>query len=112
MNKLLMSALTAVLLFGTVVDAWAESFPATVTFRKAVTGPGYVMVINTTIKQDIPAIVTVFSTALSSETTHKVNLTWRKSTQLGYREGITVYPGDRITLTNGYYEVLQVEMPR
>lgn len=112
MNKLLMSALTAVLLFGSTAGAWADSFPATVTFRKAVTGPGYVLVINTTLKQDVPAILTVFSTALATENTYKINLTWRKSTQLGYREGITVYPGDKITLANAYYDVLHVELPR
>lgn len=112
MKKILMSAVTAVLLLGSAAQALADSFPATVAFRKAATGPGYVLVINTTLKQDIPAVLTVASTALATENSYKINLTWRKSTQLGYREGITVYPGDKITLTNAYYDDLHVEFPR
>jgi hypothetical protein len=112
MNKLFMSVITAALLFGSAAEALADSFPATVSYRKAATGPGYVLVINTTIKQDIPAVLTVFSTGLASENSYKINLTWRKATQLGYREGITVYPGDKITLANAYYDVLHTELPR
>jgi hypothetical protein len=112
MNKVLMSAVTAVFLMVISAQSWADSFPANVTFRKAVTGPGYVLVINTTIKQDFPAILTVFSSGLATENSYKINLSWRKATQLGYREGITVYPGDRITLANANYEMLHFELPR
>lgn len=103
---------TAVLLLGSAAEAVADSFPATVAFRKAATGPGYVLVINTTLKQDFPAILTVFSAGLGTENSYKINLTWRRPTQLGYLEGVTVYPGDRITLANAYYDVLHVELPR
>lgn len=112
MNKLLMFVVTAALLLGSAAEALADSFPATVGFRKAATGPGYVLVINTTVKQDFPAVLTVFSGGLGTQHSYQVNLTWRKPTQLGYLEGVTVYPGDRITLANAYYDVLQVELPR
>lgn len=112
MNKILTFVATAVLLLSSAAEALADSFPATVGFRKAVTGPGYVLVINTTIKQDLPAVLTVFSTGLGTENSYKVNLTWRKPTQLGYLERVTVYPGDKITLANTYYDTLHVELPR
>ena len=112
LSALAISAVTVALLFGSAADALADSFPATVAFRKAVTGPGYVLVINTTLKQDIPAVLTVVSGGLGTENSYQINLTWRKSTQLGYREGITVYPGDKITLANSYYDELHVELPR
>jgi hypothetical protein len=112
MKKILMSAVTVALLLGSATEVLADSFPATVTYRKAATGPGYVLVINTTLKQDIPAVLTVFSGGLATENSYNINLTWRKPTQLGYREGITVYPGDKITLANAYYDVLNVEIPR
>lgn len=112
MNKYVGFVLTSALLLGSISDALADSFPATVRFRKAITGPGYVLVINTTVKQDIPAVLTVYSGGLSTEKSYQINLTWKKSTQLGYREGVTVYPGDKITLANAYYDVLHVEIPR
>ena len=112
MKKILMSAVTMALLVGAASAALADGFPATVSYRKAATGPGYVLVINTTIKQDLPAALTVTSTALGATKSYTVNLTWRHPTQLGYREGITVYPGDHIELANNYYETLAVDLPR
>ena len=112
LRTLAVFAVSVALLFGSAAEALADSFPATVSFRKAVTGPGYVLVINTTTKQDIPAHLTVFSGGLATENSYNINLTWRKSTQLGYREGVTLYPGDKITLANAYYDSLHVEFPR
>lgn len=112
MKKILVSAMTVVLLFSAVSDALADSFPANVGYRKALTGPGYVLVINTTIKQDLPATLQVTSTALGTVRSYTVNLTWRHAAEFGYREGITVYPGDHIELANNYYETLAVDLPR
>lgn len=112
MKKALLTAATAAISFGTISNAMAEAFPATVAFRKATTGPGYVLVINTTVKQDVPATLTVTSGALGSVNRRTVNLTWRHPTQLGYLEGMAVYPGDHIELANNYYETLAVDLPR
>ena len=112
MKKLLTSLATTALFLGAASNALAEDFPATIDFRKAATGPGYVLVINTTIKQDLPAILTVTSTALGTAHRKVINLTWRRPTQIGYLEGITVYPGDHIELANNYFETLAVDMPR
>lgn len=110
--KKILAFVTTALLLGAAADAFADEFPATVAFRKAMTGPGYVLVINTTIKQDLPALLTVTSAALGATQNYTVNLTWRHPTQLGYREGITVYPGDHVELANNYYETLAVNLPR
>ena len=112
MKKFLMLAATSALLLVATSEAFADGFPATVAFRKAMTGPGYVLVFNTTIKQDLPANLTVTSTSLGVTNNYTVNLTWKHPTQLGYKEGVTVYPGDHIELANNYYETLAVDLPR
>ncbi|MBV5295529.1 MAG: hypothetical protein JZU58_24600 [Curvibacter lanceolatus] len=112
MKKIILATASAAMLLGSIPSAVAEVFPATVAFRKAATGPGYVLIINTTVKQDLPAMLTVTSGALGSVNRRTVNLTWRHPTQLGYLEGVTVYPGDHIELANNYYDTLTVDLPR
>lgn len=112
MNKFLLAGVSTALLLGAMSSALADAFPANVAFRKAVTGPGYVLVIETTVKQDLPAVLAVTSVALGTTSRRTVNLTWRHPTQLGYLEGVTVYPGDHIELANNYYETLAVDLPR
>jgi len=93
-------------------NALADGFPATLAYRKAMTGPGYVLIINTTIKQDIPAALTVKSTAMGTEKRYSINLSSRHANEFGHLEGVPVYPGDEITLENNYYEALRVLVPR
>jgi len=76
------------------------------------TGPGYVLVIDTTVKQDLPAVLTVSSPALGTTRSYTLNLAWRRPNEVGYREGVAVYPGDHIELANNYYETLVVDLPR
>jgi hypothetical protein len=102
----------SIILLSTGVNVFADSFPATLEYRKAITGPGYVLIINTTIKQDIPAALTVKSTAMGTEKKYSINLSSRHANKFGHLEGIPLYPGDEITLENNYYDALRASVPR
>jgi hypothetical protein len=83
-------------------------FPATVTYRKAELGSGYVLVINTTIKQDFPAFLVIHSVGLGTTKRYQLNLSWKHATEFGHMQGAAVYPGDEITLENNQYKPLRV----
>src|SRR4051812_47433461 len=73
-------------------------FPATTSFRKALTGRGYVLVVNTTVKEDILAKLTVTSPSINATSSYKINLSWKHKNEFGPLEGIKIYPGDEIIL--------------
>ena len=84
------------------------AMPVTVTFRKALMGPGYVAVLNTTIKQDFPVLVTVKSKALGTSQQHRLNLSQVAAQQIGHIEGDPIEAGDEIVVENNNYESLSV----
>jgi len=90
----------------------AADFPATVQYRKALTGPGYVVMINTTIKEDFPAIMTVKNSDIGTEKRYEIFLSWRHKNQYGPLEGVTVYGGDEITLGNNNYSNVNFSIPK
>ena len=104
MNKRVASIFAFLVLWAGTTSA--ADFPATAEFRKALTGPGYVLVVNTTIKEDFPAILTVRNETLGTERRYEIFLTWRHKNQFGPLEGITLYAGDAITIGNNNYSSL------
>lgn len=83
--------------------ARAADLPVTMEYRKALTGPGYVLMFNTTVKEDFPALMTVTSAALGTQRRYEIFLSWRHKNQFGPLEGVKVFPGDDVTLENNNY---------
>ena|SRR6266849_3959068 len=77
--------------------------PVTMALRRAMLGPGYVAVFNTTIKSPVSVLATIKSKALSTTKKFELHLDPSTATELGYREGATIEAGDTITLENNNY---------
>lgn len=77
--------------------------PVTVTYRKALIGAGYVAVIQTTVKEEIPLIAVVSSQALGTTKRFELHVSPQAPTQLGHSEGATFENGDVLTLENANY---------
>jgi hypothetical protein len=82
--------------------------PVRVSFRRAHLGPGFVAVFSTTIKQDIPILVTVKSKALGTTQRFPLHLSQAVPSELGHAEGVAIDSGDEITVTNSNYDPLAV----
>ena len=77
--------------------------PVTVSFRKAMTGPGNVAVLNTTVKSNVPVLITLHSAALGTSKTFERHLDPSHTTELGHLEGAVIENGDTITIENQNY---------
>lgn len=77
--------------------------PVTVSFRKAMTGPGNVAVLNTTVKSTVPVLITLHSAALGTSKTFERHLDPSHTTELGHLEGAVIENGDTITIENQNY---------
>lgn len=84
------------------------TIPVKISFRRALLGPGYVAVFNTTIKQDFPVLVTIKSKALGTSQKFRLSLSQATSTELGHSEGAPIEAGDEIIIENTNYEPLAV----
>ncbi len=87
------------------------SMPVRISFRRAVMGSGNVVVLNTLIKADFPALVIFKSKSLGTTKTFQVNLHQNAPTELGHMEGATIYPGDEITVENQQFEAVSAVCP-
>jgi hypothetical protein len=79
------------------------ALPVTVSFRKAIMGPGNVAVFNTTIKAPVAVLVHLHSAALGTTKQFELHLESNHATQLGHFEGAVIENGDRITIENQNY---------
>lgn len=77
--------------------------PVTVSFRKAMTGPGNVVILNTTVKTNVPVLITLHSAALGTSKTFERHLDPSHTTELGHLEGAVIENGDTITIENQNY---------
>lgn len=77
--------------------------PVTVSFRKAMTGPGNVVILNTTVKSNVPVLITLHSAALGTSKTFERHLDPSHTTELGHLEGAVIENGDTITIENQNY---------
>ncbi len=82
--------------------------PVKVTFRKAMTGPGMVAMFETTVKQDIPVVVTHYNKALAMPQQFRLNLSQTRQSPLGYAEGAPLEIGEELLVENNNYEPLKV----
>ena len=79
------------------------ALPVTVTFRKAIMGPGNVAVFNTTIKAPIAVLVQLHSASLGTTKQFELHLESTHATELGHLEGAVIESGDTITVKNQNY---------
>lgn len=79
------------------------SLPITVSFRKAVLGPGNVAVINTTVKENVSILVTLNSAALGTTKSFELHVDPCCTTLLGHLEGAVIESGDEIVIENRNY---------
>lgn len=77
--------------------------PVSMSFRKALTGPGYVAVFNTTVKSQISVLAVVKSAALGTSKRFELHLDGSLSRELGHLEGAVIEAGDTVTLENNNY---------
>lgn len=77
--------------------------PITVSFRKAIMGPGNVAIFSTTIKAPVSILITLHSAALGTTKQFERHLESSHSTELGHMEGATIENGDTITIENQNY---------
>jgi len=77
--------------------------PVTMSLRKAVMGPGYVAVFNTTVKSPVTVLATLKSAALGTSKQFELRLNPTTATELGHLEGAVIERGDTITLENNNY---------
>lgn len=77
--------------------------PVTLSFRKAIMGPGYVAIFNTTIKAPVAVLVNLHSAALGTTKQIELHLDSTHLTELGHMEGAVIENGDTITIENQNY---------
>jgi len=77
--------------------------PVTLSFRKAIMGPGYVAIFNTTIKAPVAVLVNLHSAALGTTKQIELHLDSTHPTELGHMEGAVIENGDTITIENQNY---------
>lgn len=79
------------------------NLPVTLSFRKAMMGPGYVAIFNTTIKAPVAVLVNLHSAALGTTKQFELHLDSTHPTELGHMEGAVIENGDTITVENQNY---------
>lgn len=77
--------------------------PVTLSLRKAMMGPGYVAIFNTTVKEPVSVLAILKSAALGTTKQFELHLNPMAPTELGHLEGATIEAGDTITLENSHY---------
>lgn len=77
--------------------------PVSVSYRKAMMGPGLVAIISTTIKQPVPVIATFSNPNLGTSKKMEIHLSASSSTEIGHAEGVILENGDTITIENKNY---------
>ena len=79
------------------------AIPVSMSLRKAMMGPGYVAMFNTTVKSSVSVLVTVKSAALGTVKKFELHLNPNVTTELGHAEGAVIENGDTITVENNNY---------
>lgn len=77
--------------------------PLSLAVRKALTGPGYVAVFETTVKEPVAALATLTSKALGTAKKFEVRVSPTVPYELGHLEGAVIEAGDTLVLENQNY---------
>ena len=84
------------------------ALPVTVSFRKALAGPGYVAIFNTTVKSPVSVLATLKSIALGTSKSFELHLDPSVASERGHLEGIVIEQGDILTMENQNYSPVTV----
>jgi hypothetical protein len=85
--------------------------PFTVTYRNALTGPGYVCVFTNRSDRALTVVATFENPTLKKTTTKTILLKPSELSEVGYAEGWAFSSGDTITLKNADYADLLIHIP-
>jgi uncharacterized protein YlxW (UPF0749 family) len=85
--------------------------PFSVTYRNALTGPGYVLVMTNRSDKALTVIATFENPTLNKKKSISILLRSGQAQEIGYAEGWAFSSGDQITLTNADYAPLSVHIP-
>ena len=107
MKKLLLALFAMLFLLVGVAQAEQPDLPIKVQHRKALTGPGRVLMIETTTKEDFPVLLTIRRESTGVITRKELYLTWKHKNEYGHLEGVSIFPGDVITLENNSYSTFR-----
>ena len=80
------------------------AMPLRVGLRKALLGGGYIAVFSTTVKQELPLLVTLNSKALGTTKQFQLRVPESGTAELGSMEGALIDPSDEIVVENTNYE--------
>lgn len=86
------------------------ALPVQITFRRAFAAPGYVAVINTTVKSPLSVLLTHKSAALGTVKRFELHLDPDNPTELGGLDGAVFEVGDDVTLENQNYSAAKVRL--
>ncbi|XZG68886.1 hypothetical protein ACTSKR_09490 [Chitinibacteraceae bacterium HSL-7] len=91
------------------LEAQLRKMPIVVKTRRAIFGSGKVAVFSTTIKRDIP-IQAIFQSTSGQSISKQLLVPQVGYIEVGHLEGVTLAPGDSITLENEQYDSLTVSI--
>lgn len=112
MKKLIIALGAFIVLFVGVAQAALPELPVTVAHRKALTGPGRVLMIETTVKEELPVLMTVRRDSTGVTLRKELYLSWKHKNEYGHLEGVSIFPGDEITLENTSYSPFVTRIPK
>lgn len=85
--------------------------PVRVTFRKASSGPGYIAIFNTFIKQDLSVKVAFTSKSVGVTKQFPLELSSNLPSEIGFTQGADIEPGDTLQITHPDYGPLIITVP-
>jgi hypothetical protein len=91
--------------------AQARKLPVTARFRKAVTGAGFVLLLQNTSRKPLALSVTLSNPTFNKSKTYRVDIDGGLMKEIGYLEGWAFTSGDQIQIQNAEYDPLSVTIP-
>jgi len=80
--------------------------------RKALVGPGFVVVMNTALKEPLQVLATIKNPTLNTTKEVELHLNAAGPTMLGHAQGADLYPHDIVTLSNANYAPMEFSVPQ
>lgn len=85
--------------------------PVAIKYRKAITGPGLVLMVENRSSRQLAILATLKNPTLNNARNFRFDIPPGGSTEAGYREGWTLSSGDQITLSHDDYKDWQGSIP-
>jgi len=85
--------------------------PVEIAYRKALTGPGLVLVVKNNSGRHLSIHATLKNPSLNQEKSYRLDVPPKGTTEVGYREGWTLASGDTVTLSHNVYKSWKGNIP-